>query len=53
MATPKRKHITLACTVCGDRNYTSEKNSTNDPERKEFKKFCRRCKARTVHKETK
>ncbi len=53
MAAPKRKRITLACTVCAERNYTSSKNTTNDPERKEIKKFCRRCKKRTVHKETK
>lgn len=53
MAAPKRKHITLACTECGERNYSSSKNSTSDPERKEIKKFCPKCGKHTVHKETK
>lgn len=53
MAAPKRKHITLACTVCGDRNYATSKNSTANPERIEIKKFCRKCGKTTVHKETK
>lgn len=53
MAAPKRKTITLACTVCQERNYSSSKNATANPERIEITKFCPRCGKRTIHKETK
>ncbi|RIV24516.1 50S ribosomal protein L33 [Alicyclobacillaceae bacterium I2511] len=44
--------ITLACTDCKQRNYTSVKNKKNDPDRLEVKKFCRYCNAHTLHRET-
>ncbi|MCL6593090.1 MAG: 50S ribosomal protein L33 [Alicyclobacillus sp.] len=44
--------ITLACTECKQRNYTTTKNKKNDPDRLELKKFCRFCKTQTVHRET-
>ena len=53
MANPSRTHITLACTECKERNYSTSKNKKNDPERVEINKFCPRCNKRTVHKETK
>ncbi len=48
-----RVAITLACTECKNRNYQSNKNKKNDPDRIEIKKYCKFCKAQTVHKETK
>ena len=45
--------ITLACTVCKEKNYTSTKNKKNTKERVELKKFCWRCKTQTKHKEEK
>ncbi len=45
--------ITLACTECKDRNYTSEKNRRNDAGRLELKKYCPRCRRHTLHRETK
>ncbi|MCL4461150.1 MAG: 50S ribosomal protein L33 [Nitrospirae bacterium] len=48
-----REIITLACTECKDRNYSSMKNKRNTPDKVELKKFCRRCNDHTVHKETK
>ena len=45
--------ITLQCTVCKERNYTTEKNKKNDPDRLELQKFCRRCRKHTEHRETK
>lgn len=48
-----RPVITLACSVCKNRNYTTEKNRRNDPGRIEFKKFCRFCRKHTLHKEAK
>ena len=34
-----RTHITLACTECKERNYITEKNRRNDPNRIELNKF--------------
>jgi len=48
-----RPVITLACTECKERNYTSEKNRRNDPGRLELNKYCRRCRKHTLHRETK
>jgi large subunit ribosomal protein L33 len=45
--------MTLACTECKERNYTTSKNRRNDPGRMELKKYCRRCRTHTVHRETK
>jgi large subunit ribosomal protein L33 len=45
--------ITLACSVCKNRNYTTEKNRRNDPGRMELKKYCRFCRKHTAHKEAK
>jgi len=44
--------ITMACTDCKQRNYTTVKNKKNDPDRVELKKFCRYCNGQTVHRET-
>lgn len=43
----------LACMDCKERNYTTQKNRRNDPNRLEFKKFCPRCRKHTLHRETK
>ena len=43
--------ITLACSECKERNYTTEKNRKNDPERLTLQKFCRRCRKQTEHRE--
>jgi large subunit ribosomal protein L33 len=43
--------ITLACTECKERNYTSEKNRRNDTGRLSLNKFCRRCRKHTEHRE--
>ncbi|MEJ2412730.1 MAG: 50S ribosomal protein L33 [Anaerolineales bacterium] len=48
-----RPVITLECTECSERNYTSEKNRRNDPNRLELNKFCPRCRKHTLHRETK
>jgi len=53
MAKDSRVNITLACTECKNRNYTSEKNKKNDAEKLELKKFCPSCRKHTPHKETK
>ncbi|HEY2494189.1 MAG TPA: 50S ribosomal protein L33 [Paenibacillus sp.] len=47
-----RVMVTLACTECGDRNYTTTKNKRNQPERLEMKKYSPRLKRVTIHRET-
>ena len=44
--------IGLICSVCGKRNYTTEKNKLNNPSKLEIKKYCNKCKKHTLHKET-
>jgi len=44
--------VTLACTECKQRNYTTNKNKKNIPDRLELKKYCKFCNRSTVHRET-
>lgn len=39
-----RTLITLACTECKQRNYQTNKNKKNDPDRIEINKYCKFCK---------
>lgn len=48
-----RNAVTLACTECKSRNYQTNKNKKNNPDRLEFSKYCKFCKKHTLHKETK
>ncbi|TLM66132.1 MAG: 50S ribosomal protein L33 [Deltaproteobacteria bacterium] len=48
-----RDIVTLACTECKQRNYTTTKNKKNTPDKLEFKKYCRFCQKHTNHRETK
>ncbi|MEK6758295.1 MAG: 50S ribosomal protein L33 [Deltaproteobacteria bacterium] len=48
-----RDIITLACTECKRRNYSTTKNKKTIPDRLEIKKFCKFCRKHTPHKETK
>ena len=48
-----RNAVTLACTECKRRNYQTNKNKKNDPDRIEFNKYCKFCKKHTLDKETK
>lgn len=47
-----REIVTLACSDCKRRNYITQKNKKNDPGRIELKKYCKFCRAHTVHRET-
>ena len=53
MAAEARVKVVLACTECKQRNYNTTKNKKNDPDRIELKKYCRFCKKKTVHRESK
>jgi large subunit ribosomal protein L33 len=48
-----REIITLECSECKRRNYTTTKNKRLHPNRVEYKKYCKWCNKHTVHKETK
>jgi large subunit ribosomal protein L33 len=48
-----RDIVTLACSECKQRNYTTTKNKRNTPDKLEFNKYCRFCRKHTAHKETK
>ena len=48
-----RQLVTLACSECKNRNYTTTKNKQKTPDRLEIKKYCKACKRHTAHRETK
>jgi large subunit ribosomal protein L33 len=48
-----REIITLECTQCKERNYSTTKNKKTVTGRLELKKFCNRCRKHQVHKEAK
>ena len=48
-----RSLVTMPCTECKQRNYQTNKNKKNDPDRIELNKYCKFCKKHTLHKETK
>jgi large subunit ribosomal protein L33 len=48
-----RTIITLECTVCRDRNYSTTKNKRKQTDKVLLSKFCRKCRKHTDHKETK
>ncbi len=49
--TEARIIVTLACSDCRERSYTTEKNRRNDPNRMELNKFCPRCRGARAHRE--
>jgi len=48
-----RNVVTLECTECKQRNYSTQKNKKNDTARIELKKYCPWDKRHTLHRETK
>lgn len=48
-----RVNVTLECTECKERNYVTQKNKKNNPDRLEMNKYCPFCRKHTAHKETK
>jgi large subunit ribosomal protein L33 len=49
--TVMREYVWLECTVCGAKNYRTEKE-TRGADRLELKKFCRKERKHTPHKES-
>ncbi len=48
-----RSIITLECTVCKERNYSTTKNKKKTQEKLTLSKYCPRCHKHQGHKETK
>jgi len=48
-----REIITMVCTECKQRNYTTTKNKSTVPGRLEKMKFCRHERKHTLHREHK
>jgi large subunit ribosomal protein L33 len=46
-----RIKIGLVCQTCKNRNYVTEKNKMETPEKLVLKKFCNQCRKVTDHKE--
>ena len=53
MAAGHRITVSLECTECKRRNYSTRKNRRNTPEKINLKKYCASCKGHKPHKETK
>ena len=51
--TGTRISVTLACSICGERNYKTTKALRAGEPSLEMKKHCKICNKHTVHKETK
>jgi ribosomal protein L33 len=49
----QRTKFGLVCTVCNRFNYISEKNKQNTQDPLKLKKYCKKCRVRTEHKEKK
>ncbi|MFH1597036.1 MAG: 50S ribosomal protein L33 [Pseudomonadota bacterium] len=48
-----RDIVTLACTECKRRNYSTTKNKRRTPDRLALKKYCSFCRTHTLHRESK
>jgi len=48
-----RDIVTLACSDCKRKNYTTTKNKKKTPDKLQFKKYCSFCRTHTLHRETK
>ena len=48
-----RVGITLACSECKQRNYTTTKDKKKHTDKSEIRKYCKFCNAHTIHKEIK
>ncbi len=53
MARQGREIITLQCSECKNRNYTTTKNKKTMTEKVELRKFCRHERKHTIHREVK
>ena len=45
--------VSLDCTECKRKNYSTTKNKRTTTDKLQFSKYCRACRKHTPHKETK
>jgi len=50
---PQDNLIRLKCTTCKNANYYTNKNKKKVERKLEYKKFCKKCRKTTPHKEAK
>lgn len=48
-----RQELIMACSECKSRNYNTSKNKNNTTVKLEIKKYCKKCRKHTLHKESK
>ncbi|MFO8069223.1 MAG: 50S ribosomal protein L33 [Alkalibacterium sp.] len=48
-----RKNVTLECVETGERLYLTSRNTSNDPERLELKKYSQKLRQKALFRETK
>jgi len=48
----QRLVLAMICTVCKSQNYITSRNKINTTEKIVLKKYCRKCRKHTDHKET-
>jgi len=48
-----RQELIIACSECKNRNYNTSKNKNTTTAKIELKKYCKKCRKHTVHKEIK
>lgn len=46
-----REIVILQCSECKRRNYTTTRNKKKQRDKIELKKYCKFCRAHTIHKE--
>ena len=49
----KTPRIMLVCEKCNMRNYYTQRNVINTPEKLKLRKYCPKCREHTLHKEAK
>ncbi|MFZ5366574.1 MAG: 50S ribosomal protein L33 [Patescibacteria group bacterium] len=52
MAEIQRPLLALVCQECKSQNYITTKSKINTPEKLVLRKYCRRCRKHTEHKES-
>ena len=48
----QRLQLAMTCTVCKRQNYITSRNKLNTLEKLVLKKYCKKCRKRTDHKES-
>lgn len=47
-----REYVGMICSECKSQNYITERNKVNLEGKLQIKKYCRKCRKQTLHKET-